>query len=121
MKETLENQTKIILDSITEGVFTVNKEWKITSFNRGAEKITGIPREEALNRHCWDVFRANICESRCALKQTMTTREPITNESIYIVNIRGERIPISISTAPLTDARGGSYWGSRNLSGLECG
>ena len=89
MKETLENQTRIILDSITEGVFTVDQEWKITSFNRGAEKITGIPRKEALNRHCWDVFRASICESKCALRQTMTTREPIVNEPIYIVNIHG--------------------------------
>ncbi len=122
MKETLENQTKIILDSITEGVFTVNKEWKITSFNRGAEKITGIPREEALNRHCWDVFRANICESKCALKQTMTTREPIANESIYIVNIRGERVPISISTALLQTPAGeviGGVETFRDLSVVE--
>ena len=34
-----------ILDSITEGVFTVDSDWRITSFNRAAEKITGIPRE----------------------------------------------------------------------------
>ena len=122
MKENLENQTRIILDSITEGVFTVDQEWKITSFNRGAEKITGIPREEALNRRCWDVFRANICESRCALKQTMTTREPIVNKSIYIINIRGERVPISISTA-LLQTPGGEVIGGvetfRDLSVVE--
>jgi len=122
MKEPLENQTRIILDSITEGVFTVDQEWKVTSFNRGAEKITGIPREEALNRHCWDVFRANICEGKCALKQTMTTREPIANQSIYIVNIHGERIPISISTALLQTPDGeviGGVETFRDLSVVE--
>ena len=39
-----------ILDSINDGVFTVNKEWRITSFNQAAERITGVPRDEALER-----------------------------------------------------------------------
>ncbi len=122
MKEPLENQTRIILDSITEGVFTVDQEWKITSFNRGAEKITGIPQKEALSRHCWDVFRASICESNCALRKTMTTSEPIVNEPVYIVNIHGERIPISISTALLQTADGeviGGVETFRDLSVVE--
>lgn len=97
----MENQTQIILDSIADGVFTVDSQWKITSFNRAAEQITGIKREEAINRHCWDVFRANICENNCALRQTMTTGKPIANQPIFIVNSEGDRIPITISTALL--------------------
>jgi PAS domain S-box-containing protein len=61
-------QRDIILDSIVDGVFTVDREWKITSFNRAAEKITGITRAEALGQRCCDVFRASICETACALK-----------------------------------------------------
>jgi PAS domain-containing protein len=34
-------QAKIIRDSIDDGVFTVDSNWKITSFNQAAEKITG--------------------------------------------------------------------------------
>jgi PAS domain-containing protein len=34
--------TRIILESISDGVFTVDHNWKITSFNRAAEEITGI-------------------------------------------------------------------------------
>lgn len=30
-----------ILDSIAEGVFTVDKNFRITFFNKAAEKITG--------------------------------------------------------------------------------
>ena len=103
MKKPVENQTQIILDSIAEGVFTVDLDWRITSFNRAAEKITGIKKNEALGRHCWEVFRASICEQRCELRETMETGRPIVNPSIFIVNSQGNRIPVSISTALLKD------------------
>ncbi|MFC1891313.1 sigma-54 interaction domain-containing protein [Thermodesulfobacteriota bacterium] len=103
MGKKIENQTEIILDSIADGVFTVDSNWKITSFNRAAEVITGIKKEEAIGRHCWEVFRASICESRCSLRQTIETGKPIVNQSIFIVNAEGERIPVSISTALLKD------------------
>jgi PAS domain S-box-containing protein len=97
------DQTSIILDSIGDGVFTVDLDWRITSFNRAAEQITGIGREEAIGRHCWEVFRANICEKQCALRQTIETGKGIVNQSIYIVASDGTRIPVSISTAILKD------------------
>ncbi len=58
-----------ILDSINEGVFTVDHQWRITAFNRAAERITGVRRQDALGRQCSDVFRANICEGACALRR----------------------------------------------------
>jgi len=62
-----------ILDNIADGVFTVDSELKITSFNKSAEQITGVPSEEAIGRRCREVLRTNICEESCALLQTMTT------------------------------------------------
>jgi len=53
MIEPLKDQTQIIWDSIADGVFTVDADFRITSFNRSAEKITGIKKEEAIGRHCW--------------------------------------------------------------------
>jgi len=106
MAEAGEDQTHIILDSIADGVFTVDADWKITSFNRAAERITGIKRDEAVNRHCWDVFRASICEQRCALRQTIQTGQPIVNQSVFIINSQGDKVPISISTALLKDESG---------------
>jgi PAS domain S-box-containing protein len=97
------HNTEIILDSIADGVFTVDRQWRITSFNRAAERITGIQKEQALGSHCWDVFRASICERECSLRQTMETGESIGNRAIFIVNSQGERIPVSISTALLKD------------------
>ena len=119
MSQTLENQTHIILDSIADGVFTVDLERKVTSFNRAAEKITGIKKEDALGRQCWEVFRASICETQCALRQTMKTGQQIVNQSIFIVNSEGERIPISISTAILKDKENNTIGGVETFRDLS--
>ncbi len=94
-------QADVILDSIAEGVFTVDTDWRITSFNRAAEKITGTPRAEALGRPCWEVFRTSICESACALRETMRSGERLQNRRVFIVTADGERKPIAVSTALL--------------------
>ncbi|MCG6973382.1 MAG: sigma 54-interacting transcriptional regulator [Desulfobacterales bacterium] len=122
MIEKIHNQTRIILDSIADGVFTVDTEWKITSFNRAAEKITGIKKEEAIGRYCWEVFKASICEKECSLKSTIKTKKPIINQHIFIVNSKGDRIPVSISTAILKDEKGNVVGGVetfRDLSVIE--
>ena len=122
MNETIENRTRIILDSIADGVFTVDADWRITSFNRSAERITGIPRQEAIGRHCWEVFRASICETRCSLRHTMETGAPVLNRSIFIVNAKGERVPVSISTTLLRNTGGrvmGGVESFRDLSVVE--
>lgn len=122
MENIQENQTRIILDSIADGVFTVDSDWRITSFNRAAENITGISKKDALGRHCWEVFRASICESHCSLRHTVETGSPVVNQSIYIVNSNGDRVPISISTAILKNNRGkviGGVETFRDLSLVE--
>jgi PAS domain S-box-containing protein len=122
MSRPIENQTQIILDSIGDGVFTVDSELKVTSFNRSAEKITGINKEEAIGRYCWEVFRASICEKRCSLKHTMATGLPVVNQAIYIVNPHGDQVPVSISTALLKDEYGkviGGVETFRDLSVVE--
>jgi PAS domain S-box-containing protein len=116
MPDKIDNQ---LLDSVPDGVFTVDVDWRITFFNRAAEQITGIRRQEALGRRCCDVFRASICETACALKQTLATRRPVANKVVYIVNAQGERIPISISTAALKDARGKVIGGVESFRDLR--
>jgi len=95
-----------ILDSINEGVFTVDLDWKITSFNRAAEQITQVKRKDAINRYCYNIFRSDICESACALKRTITTGKPAANVTARIFTKSGDQAPIRISTAPLQDSSG---------------
>jgi len=51
----------IILDSIADGVFTVDMDFRITYINRAAGKILGISEEEAIGKYCYEIFHANIC------------------------------------------------------------
>ena len=102
-----ETSTDVILESISDGVFTVDHEtWRITSFNRAAEEITGINREDALGKLCSEVFRSSMCEDNCPLRATLKTKLPIINKSCYIINSKGKRVPISISTAVLCSENG---------------
>ncbi len=114
--------TDTILDSIADGVFTVDENWRITSFNKAAEDIIGIDREEAIGKRCCEIFRASICETDCALRQTMQTGRPIINKVIYIIGSDEERIPISISTALLKNRDGkviGGVETFRDLTPIE--
>jgi len=104
---------EIILDSISDGVFTVDLDWNIMSFNRGAEIITGVPRKDAIGRRCFEVFRANVCETGCVLKQTMKTGKPIESMPVHIIRADKRRIPISVSTTLLRDE------GARVIGGVE--
>ncbi len=108
-----------ILESISDGVFTVDGNWRITSFNRAAESITGIRRQDALGRMCSEVFRASMCEADCALRHTVKTGKPIVNKSAFIVNADGRRIPISVSTAILRDNRGRIVGGAETFRDLS--
>jgi len=112
----------VILDSIADGVFTVDREWRITSFNKAAEDITGVPKEKALGQHCCDVFRASICESDCALRKALEIGRPVVNKAVFIVDPDGRRIPISISASQLKDKQGNVIGGVetfRDLSVVE--
>lgn len=116
------NAKDTILDSIADGVFTVDENWRITSFNKAAEEIIGIDREEAIGQRCYDVFRASICESSCALRQTMQNGQSIINKVIYIIGSNEERKPISISTALLKNKDGkviGGVETFRDLTHIE--
>jgi PAS domain S-box-containing protein len=114
--------TEAILESISDGVFTVDREWRITSFNRAAEKITKTSRSEAIGRFCSEVFRSSMCEVECALRRTLKTQKAIIGQSGYIIDAEGTRIPVSVSTAVLRDGQGQIMGGAetfRDLSEVE--
>ncbi len=107
-----------ILDSINEGVFTVDPDWRITAFNTAAERITGVAREQAIGSPCCDVFRANICERQCALRRTMDSGRPVVNATAHIIDQQGQRKPIRISTALLRDEAGAVIGGVETFQDL---
>ena len=95
----------MILDSIADGVYTVDLNWQVSFFNPAAEVITGIRREEAIGRPCYEVLRSNMCESHCLLKSAMQSRRTLPNRPLYIIRADKKRIPINVTTAILKDAK----------------
>ncbi len=111
-----------VLSCIADGVFTVDHEWRITSFNRAAVRITGVPADQALGKRCSEVFHADICERGCALRETMDTGHELIDRPARILDSRGRAVPVSLSTAVLRDADGrllGAVETFRDLSAIE--
>jgi len=110
-----------ILESISDGVFTVDFEKRITFFNRAAELITGFKAEEAIGQYCFDIFRANTCHDKCPM-DAATAGHPQINVRARIIDKSGEQKPICINTALLKDSHGeilGGVETFRDLSELE--
>jgi PAS domain S-box-containing protein len=110
------------LESISDGVFTIDSSKRITSFNRAAEEITGFKGEETIGQYCFDIFRADICEKKCALDETLSSGKPGINLPARIITKGGDQRPISISTAILRNDKGeivGGVETFRDLSEIE--
>ena len=103
VQDSIEKNCHIIFDSIEEGVFTVDLEWKITSFNRAAEKITGIPKKEAIGRPCLEVFKTNVCKTDCMLKRALKYNNPVFNTPVYMIHSDSKRIPVVVNATILRD------------------
>ncbi len=111
-----------ILSSIADGVFTVDENLRITSFNPAAERITGVPIAKAMGRKCSEVFHADICEKGCALHQSLESGREQIDIPARILNNQGRSVPISLSTSVLRAADGnmlGAVETFRDLSALE--
>lgn len=114
--------TDIILDSVNEGVFTVDENMVITYFNKAAEKITGLPREEAIGQYCFEVMRSSICEKNCALKCSLQTGKNVIDKRVNVLRDDGKEFYASISTSPLKDEKGkfiGGVETFRDLTPIE--
>ncbi len=109
----------VILDNIADGVFTVDTNWRITSFNKAAEKITGVARQMAIGSYCSDIFHSSICGKSCAIAASISSGQPDGNRCIQIRNSDNEQVPVSISAAPLYDNQGNLIGGVETFRDLR--
>ena len=101
-----EDQYQTILDSIADGVFTVDLDFQITSFNRAAEEITGFSRDTAIGQACSDVFKTDVCSDACILKQALKEQKAIVHRPVHIMRTDKKRIPISVNATLLRNKAG---------------
>jgi len=100
-----------ILDSISEGVMTLDKDWRIASWNRAAERITGFHREEVLGKECTKVFRATLCREHCPVDRALSCGHPYQDVQVAIRNKRNEVVHLLVNAAPLYGEEGGIIGG----------
>jgi PAS domain S-box-containing protein len=112
----------LILGNIADGVFTVDRQFRITFFNQAAEQITGFSRDDVLGKACSDIFRTPICNQDCPLRQSIRTGQTVKNFEINILTRKRKQQPISVCTAPLIDHQGGFLGGVetfRDMSSIK--
>jgi len=58
--QTAYNEKNTILESIADAFFAVDKNWTVTYWNKHAEKVLQIPKNEILGHHLWEMFPDSI-------------------------------------------------------------
>ena len=81
-----------IMESLADGVFTVDTDWKITFFNRAAGDVAGIAPAKALGRKCWEVFHSSLCDGACALRACIDGDKTLANQAIFIERPDGTKV-----------------------------
>jgi PAS domain S-box-containing protein len=92
-----------ILESMAGGILTIDRNGRITWFNRSAEEITGFKKEEVLGQDCCKILKSDLCEEFCPLQEVLDTGKPVFNYEISITTKTGDKVPVNITTAPLRD------------------
>jgi len=108
-----------LFDSVTEGVFAVDNNFKIIAINESALDTLGISIHNALGRSCQDVFKADICEESCALRRVMDKGTPLHGMSASIKGATGEMVPVTLSASVLKDANGNIIGGVETFVDLN--
>ncbi len=112
MKE--QDKLEQILRSIADGVYTVDRELRILSFNVAAERITGWQESEVLGRNCAEVLQEQdeygnlMCQTDCLVRKAMDKVERLValEAGTVLIGRDGQEIPVTTSAAPLLDPEG---------------
>lgn len=95
---------KEILNSLAEGVITVDKNFKINFFNRAAELITGYKNVEVIGQFCKYVFKCELCQSQCPIGLVLESGNDIYEYNSSIEIKQGTRKPIRLNAAILKNS-----------------
>ena len=110
---------KTLFDSVADGIFTVDRNFTITSFNRGAEKSTGYSAPKILGKRCSEVLKTNICGSDCALKKALQDGKPCMKYPVLITCAGGNQVAVSLTASPLMAGDGSVIGGTGTFRTFE--
>lgn len=98
-----------ILEHLTEGVYYVDSDRRITYWNKAAEQITGYTRDEVVGRSCADNILRHIdengvelCIGQCPLSDAVANGET-HEQNIYLHHKEGHRVHVFTRVSPIYD------------------
>lgn len=101
-----------LIDNLGEGVYFVDRERRITLWNKAAEKITGFKQQEVVGRRCMDQVLTHVddagrclCVESCPLSETIADGRERESE-VYLHHKQGHRVPVRILTTPISNETG---------------
>ncbi len=98
--------TDISAESIPTPVLEIDRDFKITRINSAGASVAGLVPEEAVGRHCYDLFKTPHCRTdRCALGRAMREDHTITEETLARPR-DGVIMPIRYTGTPVKDDTG---------------
>lgn len=100
-----------ILGSLAEGLYTVDNEWRITSLNRAAERMTGWTESEILGKYCKHVLGSATCAENCPLAETLRLGKPVMDYQTEYIDKDGKQLPVFVNTAVLYNTGGEAVGG----------
>lgn len=96
-----------ILTNLFEGVYFVDKNREISTWNKGAEQITGFSANEVVKRRCYDNILNHVdengialCFQGCPLQATMNDGKA-READVYLQHKKGYRVPVTVRAIPL--------------------
>jgi len=92
-----------ILDSLPEGVYVIDKEFKIRFVNKAASNITNIAPGEVLDKICRTFCKSERCEIGCPLTEVLQTNKNVIDLETTIQSKDGTLIPIILNASILKD------------------
>jgi len=108
-------KSDLILDSLQYGLYICDLERRIIYWSKSAERITGWTAKDVVGSRCLDDILAHVdkdgrhlcVDELCPLLRSMVTdRASDVPVIVFGLTKSGERIPMTVSVAPLHNAEG---------------
>ena len=96
--------TGTVLDNVTDAVVAADRSGRVTVFNKGAERVLGIPAESVIGKTC----SAVIEDAASCIERTLQSGNPIEYEEAEIHTKGGKAVVVGMSTSIIKDAVGNS-------------
>lgn len=93
-------------DSLPIGIFVIDTDMNIVSFNACAERITGFSKAEAMACKCFEIFRAKQCFGACPLRAALEKKGANLRARNTILTRDNVEIPVEITASVMTDSEG---------------